>query len=200
MSCLNLKRLLSHRKVWKLLRNKLPLKLIRSSSSKANKKPKHRSYKTSKKVSWPSLSIQPKKFKKQPNLHTIIHHKNHHCCVQRRPPPVFIDQLFVEPVSVVREHVVSPGQPSKESLKKSEILDRESSRPASSNDRKSWPESCKEERGVIDDEYSMVNADDAWESMAVASPQMHGINERAEEFIARFRADMRQQEILARRL
>lgn len=84
-------------------------------------------------------------------------------------------------------------------MKKSENLDRESIRPACCNGESSRPESCKEETSAIDDD-SMVNADDVWESMVVASPQMHEINERAEAFIARFRADMRQQEILARRL
>lgn len=87
---------------------------------------------------------------------------------------MFIDQLYVEPVSIVKEHVVSPGG----SSKKSENLDRKSSK----------------------EETSVVDADDAWESMVMASPQMHGINERAEEFIARFRAQMHQQEILARHL
>lgn len=79
-------------------------------------------------------------------------------------------------------------------LKRSENLDQKSSRPAaSSNGGSSRLESGKEEETSVD-------ADDAWEAMVVASPQMHEINERAEEFIARFRAQMRQQEILARRL
>ncbi|XP_062080403.1 uncharacterized protein LOC133785163 [Humulus lupulus] len=40
--------------------------------------------------------------------------------------------------------------------------------------------------------------DDVWESMGFASPQMHGIDERAEQFIAKFRAEMEVQERLAR--
>lgn len=43
-------------------------------------------------------------------------------------------------------------------------------------------------------------ADDMWESLVMGSPQMDGINERAEEFISRFRADLLVQEITARRL
>ncbi|KAL4571979.1 hypothetical protein LXL04_018747 [Taraxacum kok-saghyz] len=43
-------------------------------------------------------------------------------------------------------------------------------------------------------------ADEMWESLVMGSPQMDGINERAEEFISRFRADLLVQEITARRL
>ncbi|KAG6426935.1 hypothetical protein SASPL_111174 [Salvia splendens] len=206
MSCLNLKRLLPHRRLWKVLTNKLPLKLIRS---KVNKKQKHRSYKTSKKLSLPPLSIQPKKFKK----HTAIHHKNHHCYSQRRPPPVFVDHLFVQPVSLVSEHVVSPGQTTKpsssSSLNKSQNPNR-----TTSNDDCGESESGKEEtttngndvweslvlRPESSKEETSTDGDDVWESMVLNSPQMDGIDARADEFIARFRAEMRQQEIQARRL
>ncbi|GJT04083.1 formin-2 like protein [Tanacetum coccineum] len=43
-------------------------------------------------------------------------------------------------------------------------------------------------------------ADDMWESLVMGSPQMDGINERAEEFISRFRADLLDQEMSTRRL
>ncbi|KAK9055713.1 hypothetical protein SSX86_026798 [Deinandra increscens subsp. villosa] len=43
-------------------------------------------------------------------------------------------------------------------------------------------------------------ADDMWESLVMGSSQMDGINERAEEFISKFRADLLVQEIMARRL
>ncbi|KAI3461622.1 hypothetical protein Pfo_018285 [Paulownia fortunei] len=187
MSWLNLKRLLPPKKVWKVLTNKLPLKLHRLSRSKAKKKSKNRSYKTSKKLGWPSLSIQPKKFKIKPNPHTLIHHQNLQYYFRKRPPPVFVDQLFIEPVSVVKEDVHPPvvevgGGARKE---KSCSLSR--------------PESSKEDR-IVSDDHNTSTADDMWESMVMASPQMHGINERAEEFIARFRAEMHHQEMLARRL
>lgn len=47
---------------------------------------------------------------------------------------------------------------------------------------------------------NMDSADEIWESLVLASPQMNGINERAEEFITRFRAEMLLQERLARHL
>ncbi|KAM1153199.1 hypothetical protein FF1_035685 [Malus domestica] len=45
---------------------------------------------------------------------------------------------------------------------------------------------------------SPATADDMWESLGFASPMMHGIDERAEEFIAKFRKEMEVQEKLAR--
>lgn len=47
-------------------------------------------------------------------------------------------------------------------------------------------------------ERACATADDMWESLGFASPLMHGIDERAEEFIARFRKEMEVQEKLAR--
>ena len=46
-------------------------------------------------------------------------------------------------------------------------------------------------------ERACAAADDMWEAMGFASPQMHGIDERAEQFIAKFRAEMEVQEMLA---
>ncbi|KAG8370789.1 hypothetical protein BUALT_Bualt13G0022000 [Buddleja alternifolia] len=185
----SLMRLLRRKKVWKLLTNKLPIKLYKLNRSKPIKKPKNKSYKTSKKLGWPSsLSIQPKRFKnKKPNPHTLIHHQSY-----RRPPPVFVDQLFIEPVLDVHPLVAAVEQ---------EEGKKDKSRPSSSLDHTiGRPESSHEDGSVVDDR-SMVSADDMWESMVLASPQMDGINERAEEFIARFRADMHHQEMqLARRL
>ncbi|KAM7256546.1 hypothetical protein ACFE04_012287 [Oxalis oulophora] len=43
-------------------------------------------------------------------------------------------------------------------------------------------------------------ADDMWESVGLTSPQMFGIDQRAENFIVRFRAEMEVQENRARRL
>lgn len=43
-------------------------------------------------------------------------------------------------------------------------------------------------------------ADDMWESLGLESPLMDGINERAEEFITRIRAEMQMQETMAPQL
>ncbi|XWS46972.1 hypothetical protein CRYUN_Cryun14cG0113800 [Craigia yunnanensis] len=42
--------------------------------------------------------------------------------------------------------------------------------------------------------------DDMWESIGLASPMLHGIDARAEQFIASFRAELERQEIMARNL
>ncbi|TXG63819.1 hypothetical protein EZV62_010813 [Acer yangbiense] len=42
--------------------------------------------------------------------------------------------------------------------------------------------------------------DDMWEALGLASPQMNGIDQRAEEFIRSFRAELHRQEMIARRL
>ncbi|GAB2298345.1 hypothetical protein Dimus_032413 [Dionaea muscipula] len=43
-------------------------------------------------------------------------------------------------------------------------------------------------------------ADDPWESVAMASPMMRGVDERAEEFIAKFKAELKSQQMIDRRL
>lgn len=84
-----------------------------------------------------------------------------------------------------------------------ETSKKEPASPSSSSKKRENPDlrppSGKEETKVVEDER-VVNADEVWESMMINSPQMNGIDERADEFIARFRAEMRQQEIQARRL
>lgn len=53
---------------------------------------------------------------------------------------------------------------------------------------------------VVGVEEEASGADDMWESLQVASPLMYGIDERADEFIARIKAEMQLQEMMARRL
>ncbi|PIN00831.1 hypothetical protein CDL12_26663 [Handroanthus impetiginosus] len=178
MAWLNMKRLLLHRKVWKEFKNKLPLKLPIPNRSKAINKLKNR---TPKKLTWRSLSIQPKKFKNKSKPH-------------KRPPYVFVDHLFIEPaISVVKESV---NPPVVAAVAEEESHNKE--KPCSSGNLKKIGD-CDAQENVSSDE-KMISADEMWESMVMASPQMQGINERAEEFIARVRAEMHQQEMLARRL
>lgn len=48
---------------------------------------------------------------------------------------------------------------------------------------------------------SSLTNDEMWESLRLGSPQLHCINETAEEFITRFREDMmRQENMLIHRL
>lgn len=48
--------------------------------------------------------------------------------------------------------------------------------------------------------HNTCSGDEMWESVGLGSPQMRGIDARAEEFIARFRADLEFQEIVAHHL
>lgn len=194
MSFLNFKRLLPPTKVWKIFTNKLQIKLHKLNGSKAIKKPKKmQSYKTSKKLSWPFLSIQPKKFKLKPKPHTLIH-------LNKRTPPVYVDRLFIEPVATVKERMHPPlAALEKEANNKKSCSSSNLKRRGDFCKKNHRPDTRKEGTTVMSDQKSN-EADDMWESMVLTSPQTQGINERAEEFIARFRAQMHHQEMLARRL
>ncbi|KAL3644967.1 hypothetical protein CASFOL_010147 [Castilleja foliolosa] len=168
MSFLKLKKLLPNKKMWKVFTNKLQIKLHKLNKSKANKKSKFQSHKYSKRtrLGWPSLSIRQKKFKHKhkPRLpHSSLIH------LQKTTPPVYVDQLFIEPVSVSK---------TKEEPKPENKL------VMTSDHEKS----------------EIAEADEMWESMVMTSSQTQGINERADEFIARFRKQMHSQELLARSL
>ncbi|KAF5741901.1 hypothetical protein HS088_TW10G00909 [Tripterygium wilfordii] len=81
--------------------------------------------------------------------------------------PVYVDRLFYEPAVSELVRNFQPPQPT-----------------------------TAEEGGVKGLERGCA-ADDMWESLALASPLTDGIDERAEEFILRFRAEMELQETMA---
>lgn len=153
-----------------------------------------------KKITWPTFGIlQRKKFKsKKPSktLPTYTHYS------QKIPSPVYIDQLFVEPaVSVVKPHILDSTRSSKSTLPLKPILSTEANGESSNRGKKAveyfgeveenMGERSRDEEGRGENIHV---ADDMWESMVMASAQMDGINERAEEFITKFRAEMQQQE------
>ncbi|KAJ8558151.1 hypothetical protein K7X08_004917 [Anisodus acutangulus] len=182
MSCLNLRRLLPTRKMWKLFSTKLQTNfhkvLNRSKVIKKSKNPNPLFSKDIKKLApSPIFRVQFKtkrsntKFK---HRHTLKYHK--------KSAPVYIDQLFIENISVVKENFVQPMVIANKDHKQVCIMETEIHQGESS--------------GTNSENYSN---DEMWESLTLASPQLHCINERAEEFIARFHADMRRQEnMLAR--
>ncbi|KAK7396436.1 hypothetical protein VNO78_17442 [Psophocarpus tetragonolobus] len=88
----------------------------------------------------------------------------------KKPAPVYIDKLFREPSCDIVGHLKPPT---------AKLSGEEESTPKGGG-------ACA--------------SDDVWESLALASPQMQGIDERAEEFITRFRQEMAAQEIIARNL
>uniref|UniRef100_A0A166ERY2 Uncharacterized protein n=1 Tax=Daucus carota subsp. sativus TaxID=79200 RepID=A0A166ERY2_DAUCS len=103
---------------------------------------------------------------------------------KRIPPPVYIDQLFVnkdESSTAASNNQIKKCLPHTE---KTKLIDQQVS---AESIRSSREDDVKERK-------KHTSADDMWESLVLGSPQMYGINERAEEFIVRFRAEMQKQE------
>lgn len=187
MAFLKLNRFLPGSKAWKIFANKLHRKLHKLNTSKPIKKPyKSRYGRPSKRISWPRLCIQGYKFKPKKNLpKTLVYH--HH--FQRKPSSaVYVDQLFINPISVNQE----VPSVTTSAVRKKEIPPSSSANKVGLGDHDE-----DEDSGVTGDQDS---ADHMWESLVLASPQLNQINERADEFIASFRQDMLLQERLAHRL
>lgn len=199
MSWLNLQRLLPTRKIWKLFSTKLQTKfhkvLSKSKVIKKSKKPNSFSKASKKLAPWPVFRVQFKtkgsnKFKHKSKYRpTLKYHK--------KAAPVYIDQLFIEDVSVVKEKYVQPMITANKNLKQVCVMETEQAEIH-------LGESSVPSTSMVDenpnDQQQLVAADEIWESLTLASPQLHCINERAEEFIAKFRANMRQQNLLAHHL
>lgn len=115
-----------------------------------------------------------------------LRYKPRHRPQKKISAPVYIDQLFIEPVLALNQPLATTAAGAEKQapvLKKGKVIDRDQAAAGTSKgDGKSH------------------TADDMWESLVLASPQMNGINERAEEFISRFHAEMQVQEMLDRHL
>lgn len=174
---MKLKRFLTARKVWRLFTAKLQTKLICRSSKSIKKNRQHLNISTSKPLFWSALSLhshfKPKRRITKPTHH---HHHPQRYRLQKRPTPVYIDQLFKEPESTLTKECLQPAA--------KKVTKQDGNNGTNRTSRGS----------------TAAAGDDMWESLALASPQMHGINERAEEFITRFRAQMHSQESPAHHL
>ncbi|KAG5072449.1 hypothetical protein GLYMA_03G163200v4 [Glycine max] len=175
-SCISLKLRLSlppAKKAWKSITSTLG-KLHRS-KSKAMKKPrKHYSKTTTKKVTKaPPKFLATKRFRrKRLALATV---RSFIFGFHKKPAPVYIDKLFREPSCDLVGH----------------LKPQTAQKPRT--ERLSGGEGTTKGGGSCTSE-----SDGMWESLALASPQMQGIDERAEEFITRFRQEMAEQEMIAR--
>ncbi|MCI27756.1 hypothetical protein A2U01_0048956, partial [Trifolium medium] len=99
----------------------------------------------------------------------------------KKPAPVYIDKLFKEPACDVVGYLKPETlnyRPRIEIAAKIDDFPRGKKEAAEGSTSK---RSC---------EKTSSSSDDMWESVALASPQMQGIDERAEEFINRFRRQM----------
>ncbi|GFZ20288.1 hypothetical protein Acr_28g0009930 [Actinidia rufa] len=197
MSCLNMgKRLQPAKKAWKNFTRKLHSKLHKLNRSKIINEPTKQLKPTSTAIPWPSFAFQPCLQSRQRTIQ--ITHILHHHHLQKRPPPVYIDQLLIEPVSVVAEHNQPPGPIA---IQKGVVKEKISStEEAKLTDQMVYDGPGTNEEVGEAQEMMSAGADDMWESIGLASPVMLGIDERAEEFITRIRAEMQLQETMARRL
>ncbi|XP_055811796.1 uncharacterized protein LOC129881703 [Solanum dulcamara] len=178
MSCLNLRRvLLPTRKMWKFFSTKLQINFHKVlNRSKVIKKSKNPNPLFIKKLA-PScvFRVQFKtkrsnnKFKhKSKSRSTLKYHK--------KSAPVYIDQLFIDNISVEKDNFAQTNM-------------------ITTNNKQVCIMETEQDEIIHEGESSSsITNDEMWESLTLASPQLHCINERAEEFITKFRADMLRQE------
>ncbi|PPS06802.1 hypothetical protein GOBAR_AA13844 [Gossypium barbadense] len=181
MSCFSI-RFPPAKKAWKSFTSKLQTRLHKLHKSKAFKKPKNNGknlQKAASKTTRPSLFLgQRLQLKSSRRRHALpFGYQRYYLSVNKAAAPVYIDKLFKDaPVSGVVEYIHQ--QPLKKNKKK--LID-EAAEAGTSNEG--------EKQG-----------DDKLESVGLLSPMLYGIDARAEEFIASFRAEMERQEIIARNL
>ncbi|KAJ9176439.1 hypothetical protein P3X46_011749 [Hevea brasiliensis] len=181
MSCLNLSlKLPPAKKAWQSFTSKL---LRKPQNSRAFKKSKYPSAK-------PIFFQQHDQSKSRrlffrPSKYTLPFKRRRSCLLsKKKTAPVYIDKLFRESVA---NELVAQCPPSTKTLK---LLDDQQAVIRSTEAETSREDGKGGEKAIA--------ADDMWESLGFASPQMRGIDERAERFIASFRADMEVQEMIAR--
>jgi hypothetical protein len=187
MSCLNL-RLPPAKKVWKSFTSKFQRKLHKLNVSKSIKKSKYRTnniinntfdHKRDETRKRPAYQRRALPFKQRSSRFGHAH---------KKLAPVYIDKLFRGPVSA--SELVAKFPPTTKTMK---ILDHQAATTVEPGGTSmGLDEIMRGERGCT--------ADDMWESLGFASPQMQGIDERAEQFILTFREEMEIQETIERGL
>nr|DAD19893.1 TPA_asm: hypothetical protein HUJ06_021356 [Nelumbo nucifera] len=210
MSCLNLgKKLSPAGKAWKGFTFTLQRKLHKLKRSKAFKITTKRLNTTLTAVlgrSPPPFTARPqhkttKGFTQTP---TVLRVRNHHKRrrIRQRFAPVYVDELFVEPFSVQVKCLGSPPTPTPTPTGTTKVIDKCATSAARNHD----PAESSSSRAVLTMQikrFDMLASPEtiitekvpvshiATESSSEpAVPQLKGVDERAEEFIAKFRAEM----------
>ncbi|XP_030515087.2 uncharacterized protein LOC115728823 [Rhodamnia argentea] len=194
MSCLSL-RLPPPKKAWKILTSKLQRKLPKL----RRPRPVYKLPKTQVLAAAPSGAEESVFVVKQPGrqhrqrprrVHSSVVFNVRRHVFKKQQAHVFVDKLFKEPLEGIIEHHCLDTLPVKymPSPKSLAAIDRSAL-----------------EAGMSDGDHDgsdakTCEADDMWESVGLASPLTHRIDERAEEFISKFRAEMERQEMVARSL
>ncbi|GMI73553.1 hypothetical protein HRI_001024600 [Hibiscus trionum] len=178
MSCLRIK-LPPAKKAWKSFTSILQTRLHKLNKSKAIKKPRNnnRLQKAASKTTRPSLFLgQRLQFKSKKRRRALPF--GYYISKNKAAAPVYIDKLFKDaPVAV------------------SEVMGYIQQQPLEKKNGKKLVDGGAEEG--TSDEGEKLGAE---ESVGVASPMLYGIDAKAEEFIASFRAEMERQENIARNL
>lgn len=198
MSCLNL-RLPPARKAWKSFTSKIQNKLHKLNKPKAIRKPRNRLKLKTAATSVSTSTSRPYKFLKlrfqrkrclvaQSSKHLRLLHEQRYT-FNKYPAPVYVDKLY-------KEHAVSEHETDHKPKKKNNISNKPAN-PHHHDDQAAATEVVAVAGTSKGAGRVSAADDDMWESLGLASPQMHGIDERAEEFITRFRAQMEVQEMLA---
>ncbi|XP_050364489.1 uncharacterized protein LOC126783128 [Argentina anserina] len=188
MSCLRL-RLPPARRAWKSFTSKLHSKLHKRRA--INKSTNRVKPSTTISVRVPPSKFFQLRLQRKP-IFSLRFHQNCRSLLQKRHAHVYVDKLFKEPA--VSELVAERCQQQKSPVAVC-VIKPIADRLVPEASRQTQPSAC--ENNVSEGVTSA--ADDMWESLGIASPQMDGIDKRAEEFIARFRAEMKDQETLANR-
>ncbi|KAK6940675.1 Protein of unknown function DUF761, plant [Dillenia turbinata] len=188
MSCLNLGKGFPAAKAWKSFTTKMQRKLHKLSKSKTITKPR-----TTKVTLHAPVSHKPRPRRKrwlfQPSQ-TIRFRFQPRLRLQKTTAAAYLNELFIG--QALNKHIKSSAKTAK---KLTEEVPSVNNKKIKLLDEPSLPKTSKASTSGC--ETSNLEADDMWESLGLASPQMRGIDARAEEFIAKFRAEMELQEILA---
>ncbi|XP_022771265.1 uncharacterized protein LOC111314315 [Durio zibethinus] len=177
------------KKAWKSFTSKLQTRLHKLHKSKAIKKPKNNRLQTAaSKTTRPSLFLGQRlqRNRRRRGLPFYVS--------KNKAAPVYIDKLFKEAPITELVGYYNPQQPSE----KSDTVEREKNVKFIDQAAAAGAEAGTSKDGEKQGDEKSSVGDDMWESIGLASPILHGIDARAEEFIASFRAEMERQEIMAR--
>uniref|UniRef100_A0A5B7B7L7 Uncharacterized protein n=1 Tax=Davidia involucrata TaxID=16924 RepID=A0A5B7B7L7_DAVIN len=178
MSSLNLAKKLQHaKKAWKSFTNTLQSKLSNVKIPKAIKKTTNR-----------IITLHRRR------CHHHHHHYHNHHQHQKSFAAIYVDQLFPELTSMHAKHLqysLDKASKAKETAASSSGANKAKETAATMNmqkHKKGLPRKSK----AGDETSAPANIADAWKA-ALPQLQLQGVDERAEEFISKFRQEMKLQ-------
>ncbi|PKI31081.1 hypothetical protein CRG98_048527 [Punica granatum] len=208
MSCLSLSlKLPPARKAWKIFTSKLQKKLP-NFHRRPNKLTYHRSLRTHKlpRALGTTNKAVPMRVhgKNRPSSSDKLVKSRPHqprlYAFKKRNAPVFVDKLFKDPTCTNSTLSVTELGDYKTGVRGIKESSGSGSGSGTSDCKESDMPTGPEDAGMPCGGDGGGDDDDCmWESVGLASPSMQNIDERAEAFIAKFWAEMKNQEAMARR-